>query len=85
MIAVHEFLAVFDSALEDWTAYIEFLQFYFNANGISDAAKQQAVLLSCCGPSMFRLLWSLVLLSSLTELLFKDLVVKMKTHTEPEL
>ena len=53
MIAVHGFLAVFDSALEDWTAYIEFLQFYYNANGISDAAKQQAVLLSCCGPSMF--------------------------------
>ena len=53
MAAVHGSLAPFDSAVEDWTEYIERLQFYFDANGISDAAKQQAVLLSCCGPSTF--------------------------------
>ena len=50
------FLAIFDSTLEDWTAYIECLHFYFDANGISDVMKKQAVLLSCCGPSTFRLL-----------------------------
>ena len=53
MTAVHSSLAVFDSALEDWTEYIERLRFYFDINGISDAAKQQAVLLSCCGPLPF--------------------------------
>ena len=40
MTAVHGSLAAFDSALEDWTEYIERLQFYFDANGISDVVKQ---------------------------------------------
>ena len=84
MTAVHGSLAPFDSAAEDWTEYIECLQFYFDVNGISDAAKQRAVLLSCCGPSMFRLLRSLVLPTPLTELPFKDLVAKMKPHCEPK-
>ena len=53
MTGVHGSLAVFDSALEEWTEYIQPLQFYFDANGISDAVKQQAVLRSCCGPSIF--------------------------------
>ena len=84
MTAVHGSLAPFDSAAEDWIEYIERLQFYFDTNGISDAAKQRAVLLSCCGPSMFRLLRSLVLPTPLTELSFKDLVAKMKAHREPK-
>ena len=53
MIAVHGSLAAFDSALGDSTEYIKHLQFYFDANGISDAVKQRAVLLSCCGSSTF--------------------------------
>ena len=32
MIAVHGSLAAFDPASEDWTEYIECLQFYFTAN-----------------------------------------------------
>ena len=78
--AVHGSLAAFDSALEDWTKYIERLQYYFDANGISNTAKQRGLLLSCCGPSTFQLLQSIVLLTPLTELSFKDLVVKMKAH-----
>ena len=77
MSAIRGSLAAFDSASED---YIDYLQFYFDANGISDAVKQQAILLSCCGTSMFQLLRSLVLLTPLTELLFKDLVAKMKAY-----
>ena len=34
MTAVHGSFAPFDSAAEDWTEYIERLQFYFDANGI---------------------------------------------------
>ena len=59
MAAVHGSLAAFDSTTEEWTEYIERLEFYFAANGITDAAKQRAVLLSCCGPLTFRLLRSL--------------------------
>ena len=53
MTAVYGSLAVFDPASEDWTEFIECLQFYFTVNGITDATKKRAVLLSCCGPSMF--------------------------------
>ena len=85
MTAVHGSLAAFESASEDCTEHIERLQFYFDANGISNAANQRAVLLSCYGPSTFRLLRSLVLPTPLTELSFKDLVAKMKAHREPKL
>ena len=84
MAAVHGSLAAFDSTTEEWTEYIERLEFYFAANGITDAAKQRAVLLSCCGPSTFRLLRSLVLPTPLTEFSFKELVAKMKAHREPK-
>ena len=84
MTAVHSSLAAFDSASEDWTEYIECLQYYFDTNGISDTAKQQGVLLSYYGPSTFQLLQSVVLLAPLTELSFKDLVAKMKAHQEPK-
>ena len=48
MTAVHGSVAAFDSATEEWTEYIERLEFYFAANGITTAAQQRAVLLSCC-------------------------------------
>ena len=68
MTAVHGSLAAFDPTSEDWTEYIKRLQFYFTTNSITDATKKQGVLLSCCGPSMFRLLRSLALPTPLTEL-----------------
>ena len=84
MTAVHGSVAAFDSATEEWTEHIERLEFYFAANGIITAAQQRAVLLSCCGPSTFRLLRSLVLPSPLIEFSFKELVAKMKDHREPK-
>ena len=84
MTAVHGSLAAFDSNTEEWTEYIERLEFYFAANGITDGTKQRAVLLSCCGPSTFRLMRSIVLPTPLTDFSFKELVAKMKAHREPK-
>ena len=84
MIAVHGSLAVFDSALEEWTEYVERLEFYFAMNGITDSTMQQAVLLSCCGSSTFRLLRNFVLPAPLTDFSFQELVAKMKAHQEPK-
>ena len=39
MTAVHGSLAAFDPTSEDWTEYVEYLQF-FTANGITDATKK---------------------------------------------
>ena len=84
MVAVHGSLATFDSTMEEWTEYIKRLEFYFAANGIMDAVKQWAVLLNCCKPLMFQLLTSLVLQTTLTEFLLKELVAKMRDHREPK-
>ena len=83
MTVVHGSLATFDSASEEWTEYVERLEFYFVANGITDSTKQRAVLLSCYGSSTFRLLRSLVLPAPLTDFSFRELVAKMKAHQEP--
>ena len=53
MAAVHGFLAASDSTMKEWTEYIEQPKFSFAANGITDAAKQPAVLLSCCDLQRF--------------------------------
>ena len=45
-------------------------------------SNEQYVLLSCCGPSTFRLLRSLVLPTPLTDFSFKELVAKMIDHRE---
>ena len=73
-------LTAFDSNTEEWTEYIERLEFSFTANGITDGAKQCKVLLSCCGPLTFCLMRSMVLPNPLTDFSFKELVAKMKAQ-----
>ena len=53
MATVHGTLSAFDPAMDNWTEYVERLQFYFTANGIKDDSKKCAVLLSSCGPATF--------------------------------
>ena len=81
-MAVHGALAAFNPCEEDWSEYSKRLTFYFSANGITMDTKKRAVLLSCCGPAIFRLLRSLVLPGKLDNFSFKELVTKMKEHKE---
>ena len=83
MAAVHGAVSPFDPSIDEWSEYVERLQFYFTANGIKEDSKKRTVLLSCCGPSTFRLLRSLVLPTPLTNFSFSDLVAKMTAHREP--
>ena len=46
----------FDAEVEEWPQYVERLEFYFEANGITSAEKKRAVFLSEVGPSPFKLL-----------------------------
>ena len=84
MTAVHGAITPFDPDNDEWTEYIERLQFYFAANNIRDGAKQKAILLSNCGASTFRLLRSIVLPDALVDVTFTVLVEKMKEHWEPK-
>ena len=68
MTALHGSLTVFDSNTEEWTEYIKYLEFYFTVNGITDGAKQRAVLLSSRGPLTFCLMRNIILSTPLTDL-----------------
>ena len=50
----------FSSTLESCTAYIECLVQYLAANKIEESDQQRAVLLSICGPAIYRLIRNLV-------------------------
>ena len=45
----------YDSNKEPWKNYVERLQFYFTANGITEAGVQKAILLSASKPEKFML------------------------------
>ena len=45
---------------EDWTQYIERMEFYFLANGVTDAGKQRAILLSTIGAQAYKVLRNLI-------------------------
>ena len=82
--AVHGTLTPFDPDEEDWVEYTDRLSYYFTANGVTDAAKKRAILISCCGPATFRLMKSLVFPDQLSDFTFEQLVEKVKIHREPK-
>ncbi len=83
-MAMHGTIGQFDSAVEDWTGYTKRLEQYFLANGIEDAAKCRAILLSVCGPSTYKLIRSLVAPDKLADRTFKELVDLLASHYTPK-
>ena len=74
----------FDPDREEWSSYAERIEFYLVAQGITDADKQRAVLLSACGPTMFGLLKRIVTPGSLRDYSFERLVVLAREHLNPK-
>eukprot|EP00731_Ephydatia_muelleri_P003073 Em0001g3073a len=64
----------FNRDTDNWTYYCERLEQYFVANGISDDAKQRAVLLTGCGGDTYQLIRSLVFPAKPTERTFSEIV-----------
>ena len=73
------------SSGEDWIQYVERMEFYFVANGVTDTGKQQAILLSTIGAQAYKVLPNLISPSTPTEKSFKDLVEAMTKHFCPPL
>ena len=46
----------FVSSRDDWPQYVERLEYFFVANGITDAGKKRAVLLSVIGTATYKTL-----------------------------
>ena len=59
-MAQHGSVGEFQSAQEDWLAYVDRLQQYFTANDVDKEEKQRAILLSSVGAFMYRLIRNLL-------------------------
>lgn len=84
IMATHGSLSEFDSSKDDWTSYVERVDFYFVANDVTSDAKKRAILLSACGASTFKLIRSLVETGKLNSTPYKDLVELVKNHYDPK-
>ena len=83
-MATHGRVPKFNSAQQDWPSYAERLEQYFAAvNEIKDEGKMQAILLSVCGPSTYRLMRNLCTPSKPTEKSYFDLVKLVTDHFNP--
>ena len=72
----------FNRDTDDLSMYIERVQFYFDANGISDA-KKKAALLSLVGPDTFKILSSLLVPERPTDNLYEELKKIITAHFCP--
>ena len=72
----------FNRDTDDWSMYIERVQFYFNANGIPDA-KKKAALLSLVGPDTFKILSSLLVPERPADKSYEELKEILTAHFCP--
>lgn len=73
----------YDRTKEEWTQYWDRFQCYCEANGITDAAKKRAILLSSVGCSTYKLLSSLTAPAKPVEKSLDDLNALLKAHFNP--
>ena len=76
-------IGAFNSESEDWVSYTERLEHYFVANGIDDADKRRATLLSVCGPTTYQLIRDLLSPAKPSDKTFEELVALVKEHHQP--
>ncbi|XP_060742372.1 uncharacterized protein K02A2.6-like [Tachysurus vachellii] len=74
----------FDCQSQSWEEYCEILQHFFEANGIADAPKQRAILLSTVGIQTYSLLRSLLSPVKPGTRTFGELVDLLKEHFNPK-
>jgi len=69
---------------EDWTQYVERLEFFLIANKVTDEAQQRAILLSVVGPRTYKTLRSLITPAKPADKSFADLVKVLSDHFSPK-
>ena len=74
----------FDREKEEWPQYVERLDYFFVANGITEAVKKRAILLTVVGPATYKLLRNLVAPAKPDEKTYKELVEVVKEHHNPK-
>ena len=84
MAAVFGQVNPFDGEKEEWPQYVERLDCFFVANGITEAVKKRAILLTVVGPATYKLLRNLVAPAKPDEKTYKELVEVVKEHQNPK-
>ena len=69
---------------EEWSQYIEQLEFYFEANGVDNVDKQRAILLSVCGSRTYKLIRNLTMPGKPSDKTFKEIVELVQNHENPK-
>ena len=83
-MATHGTVSAYEPGKEDWSTHIERLNHYFVANGVQDAAKKRAILLTACGASTYKLIRSLLpTAEAINTTSYADLVKLVKNYYEP--
>ena len=67
----------------NWTQYIERMEYYFLANGITSADKQRAVVISTMGAKAYKTLRNLITPHNASDKSFKQLIEVMMKHFCP--
>ena len=83
MAAVFEQIAEFDESKEEWPLYTERLEQYFRVNGVDDADRQRAILISVIGAHTYQTLLSLVALLKPKEKSVDEILQTLTEHFEP--
>ena len=84
MAVRHGTVSEFDSAIEDWVAYTECIEQYFEANDVVDAAKKRAILLCACRATTFNLIRGLVAPDKPSDRSYAELVSLVQEHYSPK-
>ncbi|XP_026006850.1 synaptotagmin-14 isoform X3 [Astatotilapia calliptera] len=77
-------LVAFDPKNQTWDEYTEILEQFFVANGIDDAEKQRAILISVVGAATYSLMRNLLSPAKPKDKTFQELVLLMKNHFDPK-
>ena len=84
MAAMFGKLEEFDMATsKDWIQYIERMEFYFQANKITEGDTKRAILISTMGEKVYKLMRSLISPAKPNNISFGQLVEAMRGHLCP--
>ena len=82
-MATHGSVVQFDPEKEEWTSYVERLNYYLIANEVKEDAKKCAILMSGCGPTTYKTIRSLVDSETRKTIKYSELIDLLTSHYNP--